>query len=113
MQFGVFLDGRLIGCFGLHRRIAADGLELGYWMHPGFTGRGLATQAAGLLTEAALAVPGITHVEIHHDKANSRSGAIPRRLGFTLVEEVTDAKAAPADCGRECRWRLTARVPTM
>ncbi len=60
------------------------GLEIGYWIHPAFIGRGLATAAARLVTEAAFSVPGIDRVEIHHDRANEISGAIPRKLGFTL-----------------------------
>ncbi|MFZ1993295.1 MAG: GNAT family N-acetyltransferase, partial [Solirubrobacteraceae bacterium] len=30
---GIFLDGGVVGGCGLHRRIARDGLELGYWLH--------------------------------------------------------------------------------
>jgi len=67
-MLGVFQLRRVVGSCGLHRRIAPDGLELGYWIHPDFTGRGLACTIAERLTQAAFAVPEITHVEIHHDK---------------------------------------------
>jgi ribosomal-protein-serine acetyltransferase len=103
---GMFLDGRVVGGCGLHRRLARDGLELGYWVHPSFTRRGLATTAVRLLTDAALALPGITHVEIHHDKANVASAGVPRRLGFWLLAEVPDEIEAPAESGIECRWRM-------
>jgi ribosomal-protein-serine acetyltransferase len=103
---GMFLDGRVVGGCGLHRRVARDGLELGYWVHPHFTRRGLATTAAWLLTDTALTLPGITHVEIHHDKANVASAGVPRRLGFWLLAEVPDEIEAPADCRIECRWRM-------
>jgi len=43
MTFGIFVDGRLAGTCGLHRRIGAGGLEIGYWVHPAFTRRGVAT----------------------------------------------------------------------
>jgi RimJ/RimL family protein N-acetyltransferase len=103
---GVFVDGEAAGGCGLHRRIASDGLEIGYWIHPAFTGRGIGTAAARLLTDSALALPEISHVEIHHDKANLASGAIPRRLGYRLVGESRDAVQAPAETGIECTWRM-------
>jgi ribosomal-protein-serine acetyltransferase len=103
---GIFLDGLVVGGCGLHRRIAGDGLELGYWISPRFTRRGLATAAARLLTDAALELPGITHVEIHHDKANIASSGVPRRLGFWLLAEVPDENEAPAEIGIECQWRM-------
>lgn len=106
-SLGIFLAHALIGECGLHRRIGPGGLEIGYWIHPAFTGRGLATGAAAMLTRAGLVQPGITYVEIRHDKANAASGRIPRRLGYTLVAEVPDKKSAPADIGIECRWRRT------
>ena len=104
--FGVFVKGRIVGSCGLHDRIAADGLELGYWIARDFTRRGLATQAARLLTDAALALPRMTHVEIHHDKANVASAGVPRKLGFVLLGEEPVDRKAPAEIGIECRWRM-------
>jgi ribosomal-protein-serine acetyltransferase len=103
---GVFEHGLVAGSSGLHRRIGPGGLEIGYWVHPAFTGRGLATAAAALLTSAGLAVPGIDRVEIHHDRANQASAAIPRKLGFTFVGEVPDEISAPGEVGVECVWRM-------
>ena len=95
-----------IGSCGLHRRIAPDGLEIGYWLHPSFTGRGLATSAVRLLTDGAFTVDGITHVEIHHDKANLASAGVPRRLGYQLVAEAPEEISAPAESGIEQIWRV-------
>jgi len=103
---GAFLRERAVGGGGLHRRIAPDGLELGYWIHPRFTRRGLATAVARLLTDAALSLPSITHVEIHHDKSNVASAGVPRKLGFRLIAEVPDEIEAPGDVGIECQWRM-------
>ena len=106
VMLGVFLDHEVIGGCGLHRRIASDGLEIGYWIHPAYVRRGLATRVAGLLTDAALRVPGITHVEIHHDKANHASGGVPSKLGFEWLGESPDEPEAPSDLGIEWRWRM-------
>jgi ribosomal-protein-serine acetyltransferase len=103
---GIFLDGGVVGGCGLHRRIARDGLELGYWLHPHFTGRGLATRAARVVTDTSLRLPGVTHVEIHHDKANFASAGVSRRLGFWLLGKIPGEIEAPAETGIECQWRM-------
>lgn len=103
---GIFLADRIAGGCGLHKRIAPDGLEIGYWIHPAFTRQGLATRAVGLLTDAALARPEISHVEIHHDKANIASAGVPSKLGYRFLGEALDEPEAPAEVGIECRWRM-------
>ncbi len=99
-------QGVLLGSIGLMRRIGPGGLELGYWVHSAHTGRGIAKLAAARLTAAALELSGIDHVEIHHDKANLRSGAVPAALGFVLVEEIDKDTLAPSDTGRDLVWRM-------
>lgn len=103
---GIFLAERIAGSCGLHRRRGPGVLELGYWIHSSFTRRGCATAVARLLTDTAFSVPGIAAVEIHHDKANTRSAAIPSRLGFRFVSEEPDNVAAPAEIGVDCTWRM-------
>jgi len=94
----------VIGGFGLHGRIGPDALEIGYWVHREHTGRGLATAAARALTEAALALPGITRAEIHCDESNAASAAVPRKLGYTLDRIETETPTAPAETGRKMIW---------
>jgi RimJ/RimL family protein N-acetyltransferase len=103
---GIFAREVAVGGCGLHRRIGPGGLEIGYWVHPQHLRQGLATQATSLLIDAAFSLPDLTHVEIHHDKANTASAGVPRRLGFMLVDERPDAPTAPAEMGIELRWRL-------
>lgn len=105
---GVFVEhGRVAGGCGLHHRIGPGGLEIGYWIHPAFLRRGLATRTARMLTDAALSLPGIARVEIHHDKANQASAGVPRKLGYEWLGESPDEPEAPADLGIEWRWRIT------
>jgi ribosomal-protein-serine acetyltransferase len=103
---GMFSDGGVAGGCGLHQRLSVGGLEIGYWTHAAFLRRGLATAASRLLTSAAFSLPGISFVEIHHDKANVASRGVPRRLGFELVGEGPAPPSAPAEIGIECRWRM-------
>jgi RimJ/RimL family protein N-acetyltransferase len=105
---GVFVDDRVAGSCGLHRRRGPDTLEIGYWIHSAFLRRGLATAVASLLTDAALSVPGITRVEIHHDKANVASADIPRRLGYRFEGEARDEQSAPAEVGVDWTWQIDA-----
>jgi ribosomal-protein-serine acetyltransferase len=103
---GVFLDGGIAGSCGLHRRVGPDGLEIGYWIHPAFLRCGVATRVGKVLTDAGLGVPGITRIEIHHDKANQASAGIPRSLGFEWLDETQVEPVAPAETGVEWRWRM-------
>jgi RimJ/RimL family protein N-acetyltransferase len=103
----LIVDGagdRVLGGGGLHRRAGPEALEIGYWLRPDATGRGVITAAAGALTDAAFALDGIERVEIHCDEANVRSAAVPRRLGYTLFELRDKPPATPAERGREMVW---------
>ena len=96
--WGVFpLDASaVLGGVGLYPRDAAgrvplaqaDRVELGYWLRAEATGRGYATEAARALLDVALALPGMTCVEIRCDARNAPSVAIPARLGFRHARTV-------------------------
>ncbi|MBW8483206.1 GNAT family N-acetyltransferase [Actinomadura parmotrematis] len=97
---------RPIGTVGLHARIGPGALEIGYWVHSARTGRGLATTGAGLLTAAAFRLAGVERVEIHCDRANRASAAVPRKLGFRHQRTEDHAPEAPAETGRREIWVL-------
>lgn len=105
--YGLFVGGEAVGGCGLHHRRGPSALEIGYWVRPGFLRRGIATAAARLLTDAAFSLPGIEVVEIHHDKANVPSRGVPAALGYEFVGETPDERAAPAEVGIDCAWRMT------
>jgi RimJ/RimL family protein N-acetyltransferase len=84
-------DAPALGSCSMMARIGPGGWEIGYWIHADGSGRGLVTMAAAALTRQAFALPGTTHVEIHHDARNHASGAVPERLGFTEAERRQDA----------------------
>ncbi|HEX5608607.1 MAG TPA: GNAT family N-acetyltransferase [Solirubrobacterales bacterium] len=104
---GVFREGAVLGSCGLHRRHGPSTLDIGYWIRVDFLRQGIATRVAATLTETALAVPGIDRVEIHHDRANERSAAVPRKLGYTFGGETPDEPEAPAEIGIDCTWWTT------
>ncbi len=93
--FGIFdlRGGQLLGGAGLHRREAADALEIGYWLRSDAVGSGLATEAVEALARLALGPGGVSRVEIRCDPRNARSIAVARRAGFrhlrTLIADAT------------------------
>jgi RimJ/RimL family protein N-acetyltransferase len=84
--YGIFSkdESKLLGGTGLHTRLAgSDEFEIGYWIHKGFVGRGLATEAAGALVKVAFSVlRGVHRLEIRNDVCNLPSAAIAAKLGF-------------------------------
>lgn len=108
--YAITSEDVVIGNCGLHRRIGAGGLEIGYWLHPRWTGRGLATAAAAALVGQGFGLTGIDRLEIHHDAANAASGAVARRLGFTEIAHVPEPEgpSAPGEVGIEVVWRMTS-----
>lgn len=105
LVFGMFRDGELVGGCGLHARSSADGREIGYWVHAQHVRHGYASAAARALTDYAFTVPGVTWVEIHHDRTNTASAGIPRKLGFRFIGERSKTPLAPAETGVEWIWR--------
>jgi RimJ/RimL family protein N-acetyltransferase len=97
-------DDAVLGMIGLHRRIGPRAVEIGYWTHVGYSGRGYMTAAAQAITRAAEALDDVDRVEIHTDEANVRSAAIPPKLGYRLERVQTRRPEAPAESGRLQIW---------
>jgi RimJ/RimL family protein N-acetyltransferase len=104
-QYGLFPtdESRVVGSFGLMRK-APGTIEIGYWVHVDEIGHGLATRASRALTNASLALDGITTVYIRCDERNTRSASVPRRLGYTLEETISRAPEAPGESGQLMIW---------
>jgi ribosomal-protein-serine acetyltransferase len=110
-NYAIQAGGVLAGSCSLMRRGGPGRAEIGYWLHPARVRQGTATAAAALLVEQAFALPGVDRVEIVHDKANARSEAVPRRLGFTRIMERTPPQepVTAGEVGVDVVWRLTRR----
>lgn len=106
--YGVFLDGEVIGCCGLHRRGGPDELEIGYWIAHDHTRQGHATEVTRILTDVAFTVDGIDRVVVVTDEANTASGGVPAKLGFTRERLDIREPAAPAETGRMIIWSVSA-----
>ena len=83
--YGIWLDGVLVGGTMFVSFDAADGnCEIGCWLEPSATGRGLITRAARRLIDYALVTRGLHRVEWHCRTDNVASSNVARRLGMTL-----------------------------
>ena len=102
---GIFLGDRVVGGTGLHLRGDVNTVEIGYWVHADFQGRGIASLVSDALTQAAFSLwSEIDAIEIIHDEANSASGRVPARLGFQHVATERRTPEAPGESGVLCRW---------
>jgi RimJ/RimL family protein N-acetyltransferase len=102
----------LVGGAGLGRGVDPLALNIGYWTRSDRTGRGYATAAARALTEVAFTlIPDIQRVEIHMDKANAGSAAVPRKLGYRLDHEEVRQVEAPGHTGHGFVWVLDRPSP--
>ena len=81
---GLWLEGKLVG--GVLFRVfdAAGGTcEVGCWLEPDGTGRGLVTRAMRVLIDWAIDERGIQRVEWYASSANIPSINVARRLGMS------------------------------
>jgi ribosomal-protein-serine acetyltransferase len=109
--YAIMVGDQIVGSAGLHKRVGDGGLEIGYWVHSDWTGRGIATDATAALTDAALALPGVDRVAIYHDAANVASGRIPAKLGYARLGEQPTRDlwpAAPGETGTDVVWQVTS-----
>ncbi|MGN9846457.1 GNAT family N-acetyltransferase [Nonomuraea sp. H19] len=110
-KYAIIAEGLVVGGCGLMRRVGPGGLEIGYWLHGDWTGRGLVAEAVAALIMAGFALDGVKWLEIRHDAANLASAAVPRRLGFERVKLQTapDAPSSrmPGESGVVVTWRKT------
>ncbi|OIK15602.1 GNAT family N-acetyltransferase [Bacillus sp. MUM 116] len=77
--------GTFIGSSGLHRiNWSVPKFEIGYWIDTRYSGKGYITEAVQGISEFAFTELQAKRVEIRCDTKNTRSRAIPEKLGFTL-----------------------------
>jgi ribosomal-protein-serine acetyltransferase len=89
----IWVESRIAGVIGIlpidwrHRKA-----EIGYWLAHEYQGRGLMTDACRAVIRHLLVELDLHRVEIQCATANSRSRAIPRRLGFAHEGTLREAQ---------------------
>ncbi len=82
---GIWHQNRLAGavvCWYIHP--GNNNAEIGYWLGEAFTGKGLATRAASMAIDHLFNDRGLHRIEMQCGVENTKSRAIPERLGFKL-----------------------------
>ncbi len=80
---GIWTGGRAAGCIGMHPIDWNNrGVSLGYWIGEEHQGKGLVTAACRAVIRECFETYGLHRVEIRCSSMNTRSCAIPGRLGF-------------------------------
>ena len=83
-NFGIWHAGTLAGAVGCHPFDRANrSCSLGYWLEAGRQGQGIMTACCRRLVEYVFREAGLHRVQIRCAIGNTRSCAIPQRLGFT------------------------------
>ena len=83
--YGIWLAGTLVGgVLFVAFNSKTGGSEVGCWLEPAGTGRGLVTRAVRVLVDWALIERGLHRVEWRCRPDNTASSNVARRLGMTL-----------------------------
>lgn len=102
-------ETQALGSSGLHTRLGDDALEIGYWIHADYIGQGLATETAAALTRIAFEINKVQRVEIHCAADNTRSAAVPRKLGYVHEATLREREFSPDGRPRDMLvWTLLA-----
>ncbi len=96
------------GGAGLYRRVGPGALEIGYWVRSDRTGRGIATEAASLLTLEGFELTGIERIEIRCDPAHVASAAVPRKLGYRHRETLVGRPEGSEEGGDTMVFEMSA-----
>lgn len=75
----------------------ATHVEIGYWLREDATGHGYVTEAAKAAASVAATFPHFSRIEIRCDPRNSRSMAVPARLGFRYCDPRTVSATEAVD----------------
>ena len=83
--YGIFSENTLAGAISfVNFDWPSKRTEIGYWIAKNHQGKGVITQACKLLINYAFDDLQLNRIEIHCAAENTRSRAVPERLGFTL-----------------------------
>jgi ribosomal-protein-serine acetyltransferase len=83
LRMGIWYDGSPVGQVGFNFwDLRSKKGEIGYWLTPSYTGKGIMTKSVAALIDYAFRIVKLHRVEILMGVGNDASEGIPKRLGF-------------------------------
>jgi ribosomal-protein-serine acetyltransferase len=94
LHAGIFIHGKLAGTVGHHRIDSHNrNVSIGYWLDAAVEGKGVMTRCCQALLKYLFEERRLHRVEIRCATGNTRSCAIPARLGFTREGVLREAES--------------------
>jgi ribosomal-protein-serine acetyltransferase len=85
LDLGIFYEGKQIGGIGLFPWDTANKkTSIAYWLGEEFQGKGIMADALKTVIEYAFKEMGLNRIEVTCAVGNTKSSAIPKKLGFTF-----------------------------
>ena len=108
--FGIFRDGKYIGNIGLHdiNRHNSSGM-IGYWLAEDAQGGGVMTDCVRSLTDYGFNNLSLNRIYIHCAEKNTKSRAVPERLGFALEGVLQDGECLYGEYFDLCVYGMVKR----
>jgi len=78
----IIISENVVGVIGAHIQEQNAVAEVGYWLAEGQQGRGITTRSCAAIVDELLRVQGMNRIVIRSAVENTRSRAVPERLGF-------------------------------
>jgi RimJ/RimL family protein N-acetyltransferase len=100
-------DRKIIGKFSFSPPNFLGGIQLSYFMHPQYTGKGLESFAVDQLTEMAFYNLNHLHVEFHIDVDNKASQRVAEKCGFQVIDKYDHEKIGHEGSGFFEVWAKT------
>lgn len=106
----IFRDGAAIGSIGVHRVDFANRCtSIGYWLAADLQGRGVMTKACRAMVGYAFREYNLNRIEIRCATGNTKSCAIPERLGFVREGVLREAQWVSGRFLDLVVWSMLAR----
>lgn len=101
-------SGALIGGCALERSVGPGAVEVSYWTHTAWAGRGIATEVLGMMVDAAWTLPDVDRIVLIHDVVNTASARVADKHEFAEFDRRRIPILGFADSGTVV-WRERVR----
>jgi RimJ/RimL family protein N-acetyltransferase len=91
-HFVVEYLGQLIAFGSVGKSSFIEGVQITYWVRRSFSGQGIGSWLVSEMISHIFLVRNRSIIEIHTDRLNTASASIPKKLGFTPINQYTQTK---------------------